>query len=117
MQYRPAPGANLTDVTVDFVYMALKASSDKVYGILVEGTYAPVERPCDKLGVSRILTEREREVLGWIALGKTAGETGTILGLSKRTIETHVYSAARKLDTANSTQTVVEAIRRGELEL
>jgi len=116
MIFQPVPGADLVTVSVDLVYKALIAASGDVYGVFVEGTYGPVAAVYD-LATNLVLTEREREVLGWIALGKTAGEAATILGLSKRTIETHIYSAARKLDTANSTHTVVEAIRRGELSL
>lgn len=115
MRYRPAPGADLAEVAVDLTYRALIANSGDVYGIFVEGTCGPSAAQPERPIVS--LTEREREVLGWIALGKTAQESATILGLSKRTIETHIYSAARKLDTVNSIQTVVEAIRRGQLPL
>lgn len=115
MRYR-APGmTETTDVLVDFVYRPLLDSAGTVYGIFVEGTY--VKADAGERDAPNLLTQREREVLGWIAMGKTAAETAIILHLSKRTCETHIYSAARKLDAANSTQTVVEAIRRGELRL
>jgi PAS domain-containing protein len=37
-----------------------------------------------------VLTDREREVLSWTARGKTAGEIGSILSISARTIEWHI---------------------------
>jgi LuxR family quorum sensing-dependent transcriptional regulator len=57
------------------------------------------------------LTPREREVLSWAAQGKSAWETGEILGIAKRTVDEHVQSASRKLNAANRTQAVVAALR------
>lgn len=63
------------------------------------------------------LTPREREVLHWTAGGKTADATSEILGISVRTVEYHLLNASRKLNTANRTHTVVEALRSGQLSL
>ena len=40
-----------------------------------------------------VLSDREREVLSWTAQGKTAGEIGSILSISARTIEWHIQKA------------------------
>lgn len=58
----------------------------------------------------RQLTDREREVLRWGADGKTAEETGTILGITERTVTYHVTSAMYKLDVTNKTQAVAKAL-------
>jgi len=63
------------------------------------------------------LTSREREVLRWTAAGKTADATAAILSISVRTVEYHLLNAARKLNTANRTHTVVEALRSRQLSL
>jgi DNA-binding CsgD family transcriptional regulator len=63
-----------------------------------------------------ILTPREREVLTWIALGKSAWEIGEILGIAKRTVDEHAQTAARKLGAANRTQAVAIAIRDDLIE-
>ena len=55
------------------------------------------------------LREREVETLTWAARGKTFGEIGEILGLSKRTVEFHLDNARRKLGVATRTQAVVKA--------
>jgi len=118
MRFRPEPDGELIDVTVDLVYKPMMDPAGKIFGIFVEGTYRrDNEQPAVTEPVRSILTDRERQVLGWAALGKTAAETAMILGISKRTTDSYIYSAARKLDTVNGTQTVVEAIRRGELKL
>jgi DNA-binding CsgD family transcriptional regulator len=60
-----------------------------------------------------LLTPRELDVLRWIARGKTAGETATILGIGKRTVDEHAASAVGKLGAANRTHAVVLAIQQG----
>jgi LuxR family transcriptional regulator, quorum-sensing system regulator BjaR1 len=60
---------------------------------------------------SSTLTPREREVLQWIAAGKSAWEVGQILGIAKRTVDEHVHTASRKLNASNRTQAVVIALR------
>jgi DNA-binding response OmpR family regulator len=55
------------------------------------------------------LREREVETLTWAARGKTFEEIGTILSLSKRTVEFHLENARRKLGVATRTQALVKA--------
>jgi LuxR family quorum sensing-dependent transcriptional regulator len=63
------------------------------------------------------LSAREREVLRWTAVGKTAEEAAEILGLSPHTIVEHLKNIRRKLDVGNNVHAVVEAIRRGEISI
>jgi LuxR family quorum sensing-dependent transcriptional regulator len=64
-----------------------------------------------------LLSAREREVMSWAALGKTAYDTACILSISADTVNKHMASAMRKLDVCTKTQAVVESIRRGEIAL
>jgi LuxR family quorum sensing-dependent transcriptional regulator len=57
------------------------------------------------------LTDREREVLTWIASGKSAWEVGEILRISRRTVEEHAQHVLGKLGAANRTHAVATAIR------
>jgi LuxR family quorum sensing-dependent transcriptional regulator len=59
----------------------------------------------------RTLTEREREVLRWVAAGKSAWEIGEILCIAKRTVDEHTQTAARKLGAVSRTQAVAIALR------
>jgi orotate phosphoribosyltransferase-like protein len=56
-------------------------------------------------------------VLSWIAKGKTAEETATILGISRRTVEWHIQNARRKADATNITHVVARAIRCGVISI
>jgi DNA-binding CsgD family transcriptional regulator len=59
----------------------------------------------------RALTDREREVLTWVARGKSAWEIGEMLRISKRTVDEHVRSATHKLGAANRTHAAAVGIR------
>jgi Response regulator containing a CheY-like receiver domain and an HTH DNA-binding domain len=62
----------------------------------------------------RGLTEREAEVLRWVARGKTDPEIAIILGTRPRTIEKHVEHILAKLGVENRTTAALMAIE-GEL--
>jgi LuxR family transcriptional regulator, quorum-sensing system regulator BjaR1 len=63
----------------------------------------------------RRLSDMEAEVLRWAARGKTAWETGQILGISERNVRWHLEEAQRKLMTNNKTATVAAAIVNREI--
>lgn len=52
------------------------------------------------------LTEREAEIMEWVALGKTNSEIGGILNLSSFTIKNHMQRIFKKLDVFNRAQAV-----------
>jgi len=52
---------------------------------------------------NRLLTLREREVLGWLARGKTNAEIGMILGISAATVGKHLEHIYPKLGVENRT--------------
>lgn len=53
------------------------------------------------------LTDRERQVLGWLAAGKTSRDIGAILGNSKRTVEKHLENIYEKLGVETRTAAVM----------
>lgn len=59
------------------------------------------------------LTEREREVLKWMAIGKTNYEIGEILKISENTVDTHIRKIFDKLDAHNRILASVKAINMG----
>lgn len=58
-----------------------------------------------------LLTPRERETLMWAAAGKSAADTGDILGITERTVTAHIVSACQKLGATNKTQAVARAMQ------
>ena len=60
-----------------------------------------------------VLSDREKEVLYWVAEGKTGFEISIIMNRSTGTIEKHFRTLLEKLGTKNRAHAVAEALRRG----
>lgn len=71
----------------------------------------------EKMADGESLTDREKEVLKWAGLGKTADETADILVCSRKTVEAHIQNAMAKLGATNKTQATVQAIYLGLITL
>jgi len=61
-------------------------------------------------GVGARLTAREREVLEWVAAGKTSRDIAAILGASPRTIEKHLERIYDKLGVETRTAAAMRAL-------
>ncbi|MFH7396916.1 response regulator transcription factor, partial [Pseudomonas syringae group genomosp. 7] len=72
------------------------------------------ESPAERSGSA--LSNREREVLRWVAAGRRQAEIAATLGLSTRTVENHLRHARQRLGVATTAQAVRAASRRGEIE-
>ena len=62
-----------------------------------------------------ILTAREREVLGRLALGLTGSEVARELGISPETVRVHVRNAMRRLGARTRVQAIGLALAAGEI--
>ena len=81
---------------------------------LVLGEYRRLaDQPEPTAGAVPELTERETEVLRFVAKGLTSRQIGERLGVSHRTVESHVQNTLRKLALHNRSQLVRFAIERG----
>lgn len=60
-------------------------------------------------GTRRPLTERQTEVLEWVADGKTMQDVAQIMGLSLQTVEKHLKLAREALNVDTTTQAVAKA--------
>jgi len=63
--------------------------------------------------ISSPLTQRETEVIGYVALGYLNKQIADKLGISEQTIKNHISSILRKLDANDRTQAVVMAMHYG----
>ncbi len=63
------------------------------------------------------LTERERQVLQLLAVGKSNQEIGTKLNITASTVKFHINHILSKLNVSDRTQAVVKALRRGLVHL
>jgi len=61
------------------------------------------------------LTRRQREVLQWVADGKTAQDVATIMGVTAATVEKHLRLARESLDAETTAQAVMKASLQNQL--
>lgn len=61
------------------------------------------------------LSARQVECLSWAEEGKSARDTGQILGISQRTVEKHLEQACEALEVRTRIQAVVRARQMGLL--
>lgn len=66
-------------------------------------------------GVARDLSAREREILHWLALGKTTAVIGAILSISACTVRVHVRNILVKLHASNIPHAIALAFAKGIL--
>jgi len=57
------------------------------------------------------LTAREREVLAWIANGRSKAEISTSLGINPRTVETHLRNINEQLGVTSATAAAAKAFQ------
>ena len=62
-----------------------------------------------------VLSQRQLECLTWAEAGKSARDTGQILGISQRTVEKHLEQAYEALGVRTRIQAVVRARQLGFL--
>ncbi|PZQ60226.1 MAG: LuxR family transcriptional regulator [Phenylobacterium zucineum] len=55
------------------------------------------------------MSPRQVECLFWVQQGKSSRDIGTILGVSHRIVERHVFRACRKLGVRTRIQAVIRA--------
>lgn len=73
--------------------------------------FAEAERP------TPTLSPREREILHWVARGKSNNDLATILGISAATVATYLQRVFTKLDASDRVTAVVIAAKRGVIHL
>ena len=54
------------------------------------------------------MSERELEIMHWVALGKTNPEIGSILDISAFTVKNHMQRMFKKLNVTNRAQAVAK---------
>lgn len=89
---------------------ALDHICTQAFSRLIDLNFIRRERPGD-------LSARERRVVELSALGKTANDIASLLRISQRTVHAHLQNASGKMRAGNKTQTVVEALIYGQIDI
>jgi len=103
----PAGGATALKLLLPFIDTALRRIPPPPL------RRAACERERAPTAVMPALSERERQIMDWVALGKTNPEIGCILRISEFTVKNHMKSIFGKLDVTNRAQAVAKLTRIG----
>jgi LuxR family transcriptional regulator, quorum-sensing system regulator BjaR1 len=63
------------------------------------------------------LSPRERQILGWIAFGRSSKDIGSIMSISEHTVNDHIANAVHKLEANNRTEAVMRALLTNQIDL
>jgi len=102
-------GANGVVVKDDAVSTLLHAINE----VYVGRSYVSPSVDPSVFGENDLLTEREREILVWIARGLSNSASAIELGISPRTVDTHRTRLMRKVGTHSVAELVSFAARSG----
>lgn len=107
-----AAGFLYKDVDPDALVRAIRSVHDghTLLAAAAAGLLSAGSHTRDGRGIGS-LTGREREVLGLLADGLSNREIARALGVSEKTVKTHVSSVLAKLGVADRTQAAVLAVR------
>lgn len=97
-----APGLSQQDVDV-----ALNSLSNALFVVATVAHRAMIALPY--LGNGRTLTHRQREVLEWVAEGKSVADIARILNLAQPTVEKHLKLARETLGVDTTAHAVTKA--------
>jgi DNA-binding CsgD family transcriptional regulator len=117
----PFGETGLFSVTVDLAPRDWKLLKSKILAELQLGAvymHDMVMKSEQVLDILRYpaLSTREREILQWVAAGRTQQDVGEILSISPRTVEVHLRSSREKLNALTTSQAVGRAVCLGVIE-
>jgi DNA-binding NarL/FixJ family response regulator len=92
---------------LQFAYLGMVAGEEYLFRL----SRKQEEGQEDSLRQSFGLTQRESEVLLWIARGKSNRDIGEILGLSPRTVNKHLEQVYAKLGVENRASAAIKAVQ------
>jgi LuxR family quorum sensing-dependent transcriptional regulator len=84
-------------------------------GMYAHNKSRELHAPDDGIPPLQRLSQGERDVLSWLARGKTTWEISEIIHLSERGVIWRLNNALKKLDAVNRTQAVVMAMRTRQI--
>ena len=110
----------LKDSAVQDLVAAVHAvvAGQSYFSPAIQQQMAGLLRGDDPAPSSRVqpLTDREREVLQWLARGQSSKEVAQTLNISVRTVETHRSNLMHKLGVKSVAMLIQVAIREGMIE-
>lgn len=119
----PMPGVGLAPYPRWFSFRQLNGpavddANVAVLEAIAQATHIQSGRIANSAGDGqKKLAPREVAILNWMALGKTNGEIGTILGIATPTVATYVRRLYNKLEVSDRTAAAVKGVKLGLIKV
>jgi DNA-binding NarL/FixJ family response regulator len=109
-----AAGFLYKDVDPDALVRAIRSVHDGHIVLAPQAAGLVAARPGSEVRGIGALTGRERQVLTLLADGRSNREIARALGVSEKTVKTHVSAVLAKLGVADRTQAALLAVRQAD---
>lgn len=87
-----------------------------LHGVMQSAHFRIAQITAAEEHVTSELSDRELEVLRWMAKGKSAGDIGTILAISPDTVKTYIKRLYEKLEVSDRVGAAVKGMRLGLID-
>jgi DNA-binding NarL/FixJ family response regulator len=87
-----------------------------IAGLAIQSLLRKVQRAKESADVASVVTDREQEVLEYLSKGLSARSISLRMGISERTVNTHIGHLYRKLGVNNRVDAVLAGMRLGLTE-
>lgn len=102
---------------ISFYGLRRESRTETVLSLIIPHLHEAMRRGIYAIRRIAQVSRREREVLLWLANGKSSWDISIILNISERTVKFHIENIMKKLNAVNRTHAVAIAIREGLIEL
>jgi DNA-binding NarL/FixJ family response regulator len=98
---------------VRLVHAGAAALSPAITARLIESAQDGAPTPRDELAAGQQLSEREKEIVTHLALGRSNAEIARAIHVSESTVKTHLSNIMTKWEVNNRVQILIRAARSG----
>lgn len=115
--FDPANWQSVVSLAADAPVILTKKEAGVIYLASVMAQSQAVELSRTTRNAHQELTVREKDVLTWMAHGKSLWEAAMILGISEATVKIHLAAIRTKLGATNTTHAVARGLRTRQIRL
>lgn len=115
-----ASGYQLKDSSSEEILQAVNdvyQGKSSLHPVIAQKVIQELHQPSDQPAANELLSDREIEVLQYVAQGMSNQEIARTLKIKEGTVRIHVGNILKKLQLANRTQAALYALRKGLADL
>lgn len=102
---------------ISFYGLKRESRTETILSLIIPHLHEAMRKSLSVIRVRARLSNREEEILNWLANGKSSWDISVILSISERTVKFHIDNIMKKLNAVNRTHAVAIAIRERLIDL